>query len=290
MRKIIFAIFYRCNGFPLWHLRFCLLAVLYISSLTIQPAHALGHPVITDVVSVGASECPDGISGYTACYKYSWEFVSDDVPGSLFYPKGKFDVLVNSKGNDYLQTNAPWSFGVPSGANVSWSTLIQTMVDKAGRSGEGLYSALITWKGCFTFGVSNNATSHPLPGAKCFRSPPPDVSCNFNLEKINIDFGSLNPKMINGVQQSVPVTLTCSAPVTAIISNLDNGSVVLHNEINNDGITADLGVNGSSLEKELNMDLAAGDNVLNIMATLKSDGNISAGDYSASTLLSVSLQ
>jgi type 1 fimbria pilin len=78
--------------------------------------------------------------------------------------------------------------------------------------------------------------------------------------------------------------------VTADISSLDKGNITLHNENNNDEITANLNVNGTSLAKDLTMDLSSGDNVLNIMATLKSDGNAPAGDYSASTILSVSLQ
>jgi hypothetical protein len=289
MKKVILCVFYQYRGCLLWGGRSFLLTVLYIFSLTVQAANTVGHPEIIDVVNVDVSECPGAMPGYQVCYKYSWQFLSDDIPGNLIFPKGKFDVLVNSSGDNYLQTNAPWSFGVPGDFNVAWNTLIQTMTDRAGKSGEGYYAALANWKGCFTFGVSNNATSHILPGTRCFRAPPPDVSCNFNLEKIYIDFGTLNPKSINGAQQSLPVTLSCTNKVTAEISNLDKGNITLHNE-NNAGIAADLSVNGSSLAKDLTLDLSSGDNALNIMATLKSDGNAPAGDYSASTILSVSLQ
>ncbi|MBK4714649.1 MULTISPECIES: MrpH family fimbial adhesin [Tenebrionibacter/Tenebrionicola group] len=289
MKNFIYLLFLPGKTTLQWGLKTALPVALYIFSLSISPAHALGHPEIVDVISVDVSECPNGYPGLTACYKYSWKFSSNDIPGNLFFPHGKFDVLVNSSGDNYLQTNAPWSFGVPNNSSVTWASLIQTMINNTGTSGEGIYSAPIHWKGCFTFGVSDNRQSHQLPGAKCFRAPPPQVSCNFNLDNINIDFGTLNTKEVNGAQRSVPVTLTCSSAVTASISNLDNGNITLKNG-GNAGLTASLYVNGTSLASEQQINLAAGDNALTVMATLKTDGNIVAGDYSASTILSIALQ
>lgn len=126
-----------------------------------------------------------------------------------------------------------------------------------------------------------------LPGSICGAAPAPSGTCDFVQDSITLDHGTLSKSELEGHQVSSTVNITCTSAKTLTlyihaandVELREDGS--LYSELYmNDTI---LGTTGITLDVD-------SDAVVDVKSVLRTNGSVTAGEFSGSTVMLITIE
>ena len=126
-----------------------------------------------------------------------------------------------------------------------------------------------------------------LPNSICGQAPTPYGYCSFVEDTINLDHGTLTQSQLEGHETSLNVTMSCTYDTTVGIHALSGDNLPLRDD---GSLYSEIYINDKLGSDGLSMSAAAGDQVITFKSRLRTNGTVSAGEFSASTVAVISLE
>lgn len=278
----------------------------FLMSITAH-SETMSVPYIVDVKILPKDQC--NISQYVSPYCASVTYSSYDVniDSSLLNQKippgyGYFGIYSVKTRDNGTRSNlaSENSFRYSGQDNLKWADLIEKFEKNYSKNGTimtGLESNQDGYKNaCIAFGLFDTwYKDDMLPTSNtCIPVPRPNVSCSFNVNDINLSYGTLNTNSIDGTTQQKSFVVNCTEDadvVYSLVNNDSSGFVEMTSDTGSSIIYSHLYIDGNSMSSSIfKSSEKEGNNNHQLTATLENSNGAEAGHYKGAAVLIISPQ
>ncbi|MFP2693928.1 hypothetical protein ACLETS_23170 [Enterobacter ludwigii] len=135
---------------------------------------------------------------------------------------------------------------------------------------------------------SNSFSGYPiLPGSICGVAPAPSGTCDFTQNTVTLDHGTLSRREIEGHTVTEPVNITCTSSENLKLYIYSGDKLPLRDD---GSLYSELYLNDTVLGSD-GLNVTVDNNAtVNIKSVLKTNGTVSAGDFTGSTVMLISIE